>query len=106
MRIYRGDVGLFRMALEGAGFEAWNEYGQARRIFSDTYPRDTGRKPTKRRLKLYYGVDVSRASKKKQAKLEQELRKLFGKRFISCGPHSAVDMYGYGFYSYVVFLKP
>ena len=76
-RIFKGDIGLFRLALLEAGFENASK----RIIFND----DSKAKPKQpfRRLKLWAADDINRASQKKQWKLEKSLRELFGDRIIT-----------------------
>jgi len=74
---YYGDTGLFRMALDEAGFE----HAANRTIFND----DSKAKPKRntRRLKLWSAVDVFDAPQKQQRKLELALRELFGDRILA-----------------------
>jgi hypothetical protein len=85
-RTFRGDIGLFRLALVEAGFDSASQ----RSIFND----DSKAKPKAptRRLKLWFATDVFKAKQAKQWKLEKSLRELFGDRIISMyfcpGAHS------------------
>jgi hypothetical protein len=74
---YYGDTGLFRMALDEAGFE----HAAARTIFND----DSKAKPKRntRRLKLWFATEVFDAPQKQQRKLEKVLRELFGDRILA-----------------------
>ncbi len=76
-RIFKGDIGLFRLALVEAGFE-----NASKRII---FNNDSKAKPKTgvRRLKLWSADDINRASQKKQWKLEKSLRELFGERIVS-----------------------
>ncbi len=92
-RVYTGDTGTFRKALEAAGFPSYrprSPWGieQARTIYSDTYPRRTGGKPTTRRLKLSGARDIWNASTYRKKLLERWLREMFGERFIRCGTYA------------------
>ena len=85
-RTFKGDIGLFRLALASAGFEDASK----RIIFND----DSKAKPKQatRRLKLWFATSIFDAPQKKQKKLEKLLRELFGERIISMyfvpGAHS------------------
>lgn len=68
---YRGDIGLFRLALKEAGFDQ----PQYRSIFNDDSKAKT--KTGIRRLKLWFATDVFDAPQKQQRKLEKSLRELF-----------------------------
>lgn len=85
-RTFKGDIGLFRLALVEAGFESQSTC----LIFND----DSKAKPKAptRRLKLWFAKAVFDAPQKQQKKLEKSLRELFGERIISMyfvpGAHS------------------
>lgn len=76
-RTFKGDIGLFRLALVEAGFELASQ----RSIFND----DSKAKPKAptRRLKLWFASDIFKATQTRQRKLEKSLRELFGDRIIA-----------------------
>jgi hypothetical protein len=71
MNKFKGDIGLFRLALVEAGF---NDLAKDI-IFND----DSNAKPKTgvRRLKLWFATEVFNAPQKQQLRLEKSLRELF-----------------------------
>ena len=69
-----GDTRKLRLALEAAGFPSRRQFGPDQ-IWSDTFENS-------RRLKLVHGNMVFDAPQKQQRKLEEELKKNFGDRYM------------------------
>ena len=75
---YRGDTGLFRAALDAAGFKSSSDTYDSRHIFNDN-----SKDHLRRRLKHWFATEVFTAPQKQQRKLERELRASFGDRILS-----------------------
>jgi hypothetical protein len=78
MKVYRGDAGKLRKALDQTGFPGRKDiFGNpmSRKIYSDT-------NTSTRRLKLAFARDVWTAKPAQYKKLVNALKKSFGKRFI------------------------
>ncbi len=74
--IYKGDIGLFRLALHEAGFK----FQHTPSIFNDDCKSEP--KLPGRRLKLWFADKVFEAPQAQQRRLEKSLRELFGDRIV------------------------
>ncbi len=86
---YRGDTGLFRAALDAAGFKSSGSALDRRHIFNDD-----SKDHLRRRLKLWFATKIFESSQKQQRKLERELRARFGDRILAMYFIAANSRYG------------
>ena len=74
---YKGDTGAIRKCLANAGFTGWKASDFGSSMFNDV-----SKSRATRRIKLWFAQDVFDAADKKQRKLERELKKEFGTRYL------------------------
>jgi hypothetical protein len=97
---YRGDTGLFRAALDAAGFKSASDTYDSRHIFNDN-----SKDHLRRRLKLWFADAVFEAPQKQQRKLERELRARFGDRILAMYFTQSPTWYRYGGHSLCIRLQ-
>jgi hypothetical protein len=74
---YAGDTGAVRKCLAKAGFPGWNPGDLGSAMFNDV-----AKSRATRRIKLWFASDVFDAPQKQQKRLERELKKEFGTRYL------------------------